>query len=344
MGDKLHEDKEKVLNVLNVKKIWWPIIIGLLLIIYLFYKDPNFKLVNLFLLKDVKIRGVLGALLCLLLRDGLYIYRIFLLTEKTLSWQNCLKIIILWEFSSAVTPSAVGGSFVAVFIFMSMGISLGKSLAYVMTSSVLDNLFFIVFGPIGFVHAFSNIDFANAHSFLTYPFWISYILIAIYTMFMGGSLFLFPNFFHWLMTKITNIGFLKKYKSSAIKQSNDIILASKSMGNYGCIFWTKILLLTFTIWTARYLTLNCLADAFVDCNISDHLDIFCNHLVMWVTMLISPTPGSSGTAEYVFNSMYKSFFGKYTMIIALLWKLFTYYTYLIAGALILPKWLKNIKK
>ena len=344
MGDKMHEDQEKVLNVLNVKKIWVPIIISLLLIACLIWKDPNFNLQNFLLVKDVKIAGLLGALTCLLLRDGLYMWRIYLLTEKTLSWKNCFTIIVLWEFSSAVTPSAVGGAFVAVFLFMNVGVSLGKSLAYVMSSAVLDNLFFIFFGPWGFINSFDNPVFASAHELLYYPFWISYILIAVYTECMGGSLFLFPKFFQWLLIKLTSWGFLKKYRQSAIKQGQDIVLASKSFGKKSVSFWIQIICLTFVIWISRYIILNCLAGAFVDCSLSDHLDIFCNHLVMWVTMLISPTPGSSGTAEYIFNSMYSVLFGKYTMIIALLWRLFTYYAYLIAGALILTSWIKQIKK
>ncbi|MDR2402308.1 MAG: flippase-like domain-containing protein [Cytophagales bacterium] len=344
MGDDIHEDQDKALNVLNVKKIWVPIIISLLLIAYLLWSDPNFTLQNFLLVKDMRIMGLLGAMMCLLLRDGLYVWRIYLITEKSLSWKNCLTLIILWEFASAVTPSAAGGAFVVIFLFMNIGVSLGKSLAYVMSSAVLDNLFFIALGPFCFIHAFQNPDFALAHEFISYPFWISYILITIYTEFMGMGLFFFPNFFQWLMIKITSLGFLKKYKQAAIRQGEDIILASESFGKKSFSFWVQIISLTFVIWTARYVTLNCLASAFVVCNFSDHLDIFCKHLIMWVTMLISPTPGGSGTAEYIFNDMYGNSFGKYTMIISLLWRLFSYYVYLIAGAFILPKWIKKIKK
>lgn len=344
MEDRIHEDHDKVLNVLNVKKIWVPIILSLIFLFYLIWKDPNFNVQNLALIKEMKIMGVLGALTCLSLRDGLYMVRIYMLTEKTVSLKDCFIIVVLWEFSSAVTPSAIGGAFVAVFLFMNIGVSLGKSLAYVMSSAILDNLFFIALGPLGFIHSFQDPSFAQTYEFLAYPFWISYILIALYTEFMGGGLFLMPNFFKWLMVKMTSWGFFKRYQQAAIRQGNDIILASKSFGRKNVTFWLKIISLTFVIWVSRYLILNCLATSFIHCNAADHLKIFCNHLVMWVTMLISPTPGSSGTAEYVFNSMYGGLFGKYTMIIALVWRMFTFYVYLLAGVLILPKWIKQIKK
>lgn len=340
----MHEDHEKVLNVLNVKKIWVPIILSLLFLIYLIWKDPNFNLHNLTLIKEMKFLGALGALIFLILRDGLYMLRIQLLTDRTISFKDCFIIVVLWEFSSCVTPSAVGGAFVAVFLFMNIGVSLGKSLAYVMSSAILDNLFFIALGPLGFIHSFQDPVFAQVHEFISFPFWVSYILIALYTEFMGGGLFLFPNLFKLLMVKVTSWSFLKKYQQAAMKQGNDIILASKSFGRKSVSFWLKIIGLTFVIWISRYLILNCLATSFIDCKLSDHFDIFCKHLVMWVTMLISPTPGSSGTTEYVFNSMYGGLFGKYTMVISLIWRMFTFYVYLLAGALILPKWIKQIKK
>ncbi len=344
MEDRLHEDQDKVLKVLNIKKIWVPIFISLLFLGYLLWKDQNFSLQNLALIKEMKILGALGALTCLGLRDGLYMLRIYMLTEKSISWKDCFTIVVLWEFSSAVTPSAIGGAFVAVFLFMNIGCSFGKSLAYVMSSAILDNLFFIAFSPLGFIHSFQDPIFSQAHAFLVFPFWVSYILIALYTEFMGGGLFFFPNFFRWLMVKVTSWGFLKRYQEAAIKQGNDIILASKSFGKKNFIFWMKIILLTFVIWISRYLILNCLATSFIKCSAADHFKIFCNHLVMWVTMLISPTPGSSGTAEYVFYSMYGKLFGKYTMSIALVWRIFTFYVYLLAGVLILPKWIKQVKK
>lgn len=344
MEDRLHEDHDKVLNVLSVKKIWVPIFFSLLFLGYLIWKDQNFSLQNLALIKEMKIWGALGALTFLGLRDGLYMLRIYMLTEKAVSFKDCFIIVVLWEFSSAVTPSAIGGAFVAVFLFMNIGVSLGKSLAYVMSSAILDNLFFIAFGPLGFIHSFQDPNFAQVHAYISYPFWVSYILIALYTEFMGGGLFLMPNLFKWLMIKMTSWGFLKRYQEAAIKQGNDIILASKSFGRKDVVFWLKIILLTFVIWISRYLILNSLATSFIDCSAADHFKIFCNHLVMWVTMLISPTPGSSGTAEYVFYSMYGGLFGKYTMVIALVWRIFTYYVYLLAGVLILPKWIKQVNK
>jgi len=64
---------------------------------------------------------------------------------------------------------------------------------------------------------------------------------------------------------------------------------------------------------------------------------------MWVIMLISPTPGSTGVAEYMFGE----FLGLYIVdgfsgVIALLWRLFTYYPYLFVGIIVLPGWIRRV--
>ena len=64
-------------------------------------------------------------------------------------------------------------------------------------------------------------------------------------------------------------------------------------------------------------------------------------------MLISPTPGGSGFAEYVFKEYLGEFLPSMgvAVAIAILWRFVTYYPYLIAGALIIPKWIiKAFKK
>ena len=35
--------------------------------------------------------------------------------------------------------------------------------------------------------------------------------------------------------------------------------------------------------------------------VKDHMLIFARQLVMWIMMLVSPTPGGSGFAEYIFT-------------------------------------------
>ena len=106
-------------------------------------------------------------------------------------------------------------------------------------------------------------------------------------------------------------------------------------------FWLKAFGSTFISWTARFWVVNVMILAFSPVN--NHFLIYARQLVMWVILLISPTPGGSGVAEFIFSD----FLGEFIIPglapgLALLWRLFSFYPYLFIGAIILPGWLKRV--
>mgnify|MGYP007101926325 CR=1 FL=1 len=60
--------------------------------------------------------------------------------------------------------------------------------------------------------------------------------------------------------------------------------------------------------------------------------------VMWITMLVAPTPGGAGFAEYAFREFLSSYIPTSPMALAFCWRLISYYPYLIVGAILLPRW------
>ncbi|MGL5912949.1 MAG: lysylphosphatidylglycerol synthase transmembrane domain-containing protein, partial [Bacteroidales bacterium] len=106
-------------------------------------------------------------------------------------------------------------------------------------------------------------------------------------------------------------------------------------------FWLSSFAATFISWTSRYSVVNALFLAFFA--VGDHLLVFARQLVMWIMMLVSPTPGGSGFAEFIFREFLGEFIPSAGLIvvIALLWRLITYYLYLLIGAIVLPQWLKS---
>ncbi len=191
----METSKKHAFKVLNPKNVWVPVLVGLGIVFLLFYFDENITAGNLKLIFDAKSSPVFVAILVLLARDAGYAYRIRTLTDRELGWGKSIVVIILWEFASAVTPSVVGGTAVAVFILTYEGINFGKSLAYVMLTAILDNLFFVVSAPI--VMLFTNgVIFPSVETFdiqigssLRFFFFLSYGLIAIYALVMSYGVF-----------------------------------------------------------------------------------------------------------------------------------------------------------
>ena len=62
---------------------------------------------------------------------------------------------------------------------------------------------------------------------------------------------------------------------------------------------------------------------------------------MWLFMLVSPTPGGSGVAEYAFAELLTSFTASGVLLAALafIWRLISYFPYLFLGAYLLPRWI-----
>lgn len=337
----------KVFKVLNPRNIWLPILFGLGIVFLIFYLDEKVSIENLKLIFDAKLSGVLVAFLVLLARDAGYAYRIRTLTGKQLNWSRSIVVIILWEFASAVTPSVVGGTAAAVFILMYEGIPGGKSLAFVMLTAILDNLFFVIAAPIVMLLTQGaifpsvitvNYEWTNS---LQYIFFVSYGLIAVYTLIMSYGLFAQPRAFKWFLLKCTNIKFLRRWRTNADRYGNEIITASKEIKGKLAMYWVRISLSTVFIWCARYIMLNSLVSAYTKLPVSDHMVIFSRQIIMWIVMLISPTPGSSGTAEIAFNQFFNEYLFDYTFVTSIFWRVMSYYPYLILGAIFLPRWIGN---
>ncbi|MDX2302917.1 MAG: lysylphosphatidylglycerol synthase transmembrane domain-containing protein [Microscillaceae bacterium] len=347
-------DSGGLLKQMHPSRIIIPILIGLAMTAYLIYSDLKGESEAIFKgLAQVNYFWLGMALLVLLFRDLFYIIRIRYLTDKRLTWKGSFYTIVLWEFSSALSPSAVGGTAIASFLLLKEGIGFGKSLAYVIVSAILDNSYFIVFGaivlilnysqvfPQGDIFHFENADPAYSTA-LKVTFYTSYTVITLYNLLMIYGLFVKPEFIKWLFVKITSIRWFKRWKRAALKQGEEVILSSAELKGKSWFYWATAIFSTILIWTSRYFIVNCLISAFVIISPGDHTFILSRHVVLWVLLLIGITPGASGIAEFAFKNFFIQFAGALSGIIAVLWRVLTYYPYLLLGVIFLPRWVKRV--
>jgi glycosyltransferase 2 family protein len=341
-------DNKKIFETLNPNKVWVPVLIGLGIVFLMFYLDPNVNAKTLRGVFDASFMGIFLAVIFILFRDVGYVYRIRTITDKKLTWVRAIYVIILWEFASAVTPSIVGGTAVAIFILNKEGIKLGKAIAYVMVTAILDNLFFVIGAPIilflakGEIFPASRVMEMRLGNSLEILFWSSYGLYTLYSVVMAAALFYRPRVFKWVLLKIYSIKWLVKWKHAAHEYGNQIIEASKELKGKKKDYWLPIIGATIFIWSSRYLMLNALISAYESLSWTEHIIIFARQVIMWIVMMISPTPGSSGTAEFFFSQFFREFLSGYTFVTSILWRMLSYYPYLILGAIFLPKWIRQV--
>lgn len=298
---------------------------------------------------------ILLALLAMVMRDLAYMYRIRVLTDNVLTWLQSFRVIMLWEFASALTPSIVGGSGVAMFIVHREGIKLGKSTAIVLVSALLDELFYILTVIVVLVAIGSEDLFPVSMQKTLFGttfgtqgiFWIGYGFIVVLTTSILVAVFTLPRGFKYLLLQIFRLPILRRWRYHVINVGDDIITTSEELKGKPLKYWLKAFGATYVSWTARYIVVNFLILAFASADsgllngFSDQVLIYARQLVMWVIMLISPTPGSSGVAEFAFSGFLKEFIPLGLVgALALLWRLISYYPYLFIGAIILPRWLR----
>jgi hypothetical protein len=79
-------------------------------------------------------------------------------------------------------------------------------------------------------------------------------------------------------------------------------------------------------------------------SIPGHLLLYARQVVVNILMIGSPTPGSSGVAEFAFASLLGSFINNPSMavILSFIWRLFSYYPYLLVGIIVFPGWARRV--
>lgn len=289
------------------------------------------------------------AILCMFGRDLAYIFRIRTLTHKDLTWKSAFNVILIWEFASAISPGVVGGVSVAMFILNKEKIALGRSTAIVIITALLDNLFFLLLIPIVFLFVAPEVLFPSSSALdkgVSLVFWGGFTLILLICMILFIGIFFYPQVIGKTLLFICRLPFLKRFESKITKLDVDIRTTAIELRKEKLSFWLKSIGSTFLSWSCRYMVINCVMAAFLSLSVFDHFFILGKQLVLWLFMHISPTPGGSGVAEYAFGELMSRFSTSMLLItgLAIIWRLISYFPYLIIGSILLPKWLKSKKE
>lgn len=285
---------------------------------------------------------IAGALLFMGLRDVFYVIRIRVLSGQTLSWKSSFQTIMLWEFASALSPGVMSGAAVAMFILNREKIPLSKGTTMVMVTAMLDNFFFCIMIPLVFLFFDSNLIFPT-NSMAEYLFWMGYGVFFCVFLFFFLSVFILPGLIPRLLLGVFSLPILKRWKLVVDRFTIDLKEATKEMRTYRILFWLRLTGATFGSWVSRFLVINFLLAAFLPLDATRHLLILAKQFILWLFMRMSPTPGGSGVAEYAFSELLGALGGSTLIILALafLWRVLSYYSYLLIGSILLPRWLSK---
>ncbi|MDD5571186.1 MAG: lysylphosphatidylglycerol synthase transmembrane domain-containing protein [Bacteroidales bacterium] len=363
-------DESKILKALKPRRIIYPMLIGMGVVAFFLYRDFNANPISFSKwIEETKeyrlwsgvpilytiILFITIAFLMMAVRDIAYMWRIRVLTDHKLTWWKSFDVIVLWEFSSALSPPVIGGVGPAIFFLYKEGINAGKSTAIILVSILLDELFYITMVPILFFSlgydSIFKVENINGYVFeygLSFLLLIGYIVSFVYSAILCYAVFVNPYTIKSLLSWIFLIPGLRKWRLAVRKSGNQMIVASREMKNKNFSYWFKAVVSTFASWTGRFWVTNFMFMAFFASKLGyfDHFLIYARQLVMRMLFLVSPTPGASGIAEYVFSKFLIDLIPNlsWAVPLALIWRLITYYPYLFLGSIVLPGWIKRVYK
>lgn len=332
-------------------KVLLPVVIGVSVVILMFWHEA--RDINL---NDLWSRLQFNLRTCIFLFLGLVFlwgrvfglsWRFRTLTDRQLSWKQAYKVDLLCEFTSCVTPSVVGGSSVGMIFMNSQGIEIGRATTLMIITLFLDELFFVISCPLVVLLTPAKYIFASDSSAITegikLTFWIVYGCIALWTLILFTGIIWKPSWIRWLFTKLSCWHILYKWSEKIRNLGENMVITSLEIKKKRFKFWMEAFAATALSWVSRYLVVNALFLAFLPSDDNWQWVILARQFVIWVLLLASPTPGASGISEWVFSNYYGDLVPGMGMalLMAIIWRIYSYYIFLGIGSAILPSWMKE---
>lgn len=344
--DQIKQD-DSVLENIKISRIIPPILIGLLVVGYLMYRQLDMDELRSISWNGRMLFWVVLAIACYLFRHLAYSWRLRLLSGYEFSWPKSAELIVLWEFASAISPTTIGGSGVAFFMLAQEKLSTAKTVSVVLYSMVLDTLFFILTVPALYLVFGSNMIRPGASSGVyDVAFWSIIAFMAVYGAVFFYGLFINPRTIKRMLIFLSNRRLLSRWKRDLRKTANDIVLSAEEMKSRPFTFHIKSFVATAIAWGLRFLAINFIIIALmpeVSLEFYNQLLMYARGESMHIITSFTPTPGGAGFAEVLFGGFYSEWISSgLSTLAALIWRVITYYSYLIAGAIIIPVWISEV--
>jgi hypothetical protein len=326
-----------------------PVLIGLAVTAWLFHDEFSQSSFTNFAIDGRMIAGFALALVFMVGRDFGLAWRFHTIASPTLNWLRAFRVDLMCAFTSAITPSAMGGSAFAIFYLNREKVSLGRATTLTLTTLFLDEMFFVVFCPIIMLILPTKDLFATAsgdalNQGIELVFWLVYAGIVIWTGILFMGIIVKPGPVARFLKRVFMYKRLRRWRRDAFTTANNMIHASKDLRTCTGRWWINVFGATVVSWFSRYLIVNALFWGFAP--EASPLLIFGRQFVVWVILMISPTPGGSGVSEWLFTEYYGDLLPAAGMavVLALAWRVVSYYVYLIIGSMLVPTYFgKRVK-
>jgi len=345
------KEEQKVLDSIKLNRIILPVIIGLGVVVYLIWKQWDPEVVGQIDWSSATAFWLIMSALLYVIRHLFYAWRLRVLSDKVFSWWKSIELVFIWEFSSAVSPTSIGGAGVALFFLAQEELSAAKTVAIVVYTMIIDTLYFLITLPLLYFVVGPIVLRPNAQTFADLEgygigFWSIIIFMTIYGSIFFYGVFVKPIWLSNVLKWLSNRKVLGRFKESLQETASDVIVSSGELKSKPNSYHIQVFVSSTGACITRFLAINCIIIALikgVPLDFWNQFTLFGRGQAMHSLVQFSPTPGGAGITEYLFEGFFSDYIpAGLAIIVALIWRLITYYPYLIAGAIIIPNWLRKI--
>jgi uncharacterized protein (TIRG00374 family) len=346
----IEAESQRVVRSFRLSRMILPIALGVAAVGVLFYYQFDLEQFRAIRWSGWAFAWIGLALLILVVRHLFYALRLRAITGDVFSWRKCLELVVLWEFSAALTPTSKGGPFVMLFVLTKEKLAAGRTAAAVLYTMVLDSGFFIITLPILLLlygppmlypgmKSFDDVGLASGTFFVTYGLMFSYWSVIVFFLLIKPRYA--KNTLGWLSRR----PFLKKWSARIALLGEEFELAAEEIHRQNWRYHAKVIIGTVGAWTSKFVMINCLIIAIVPSTPIDGATqafIYARMVAMFIIMAFSPTPGGAGLAELALPKFVSDYVPLgIGLVVALLWRGMAYYGYLLLGAIVVPGWLAS---
>lgn len=345
-----HKGKE-TLGSISGYKIIVPMLLGLGVVAYLLWRQFDWNEFRNITWDHQAFIWLGIAVLIYVLRHLALSWRLKLLADHHFSWRKSIELIFIWEFASAVSPTSIGGTVVALFLLAQEKLRSSRAITIVIYSIILDSAFFFLAFILLMVFIGPVIITPGADSFfeLGYRGYIFFVVMGILMIYAGvlfWGVFVNPNKIKALICFFGRIRWFKKYRDMLVQTGEGVVEASGEMAHKNWWFHTRVFIATSLAWIMRFAVVNAIIIALIHAvktDVFNQVLLFGRNMNMYIQTAFTPTPGASGFSEIMFSGLYSDIVPVgLALLIAIIWRLISYYAYLIAGMIIVPNWVRKL--
>ena len=276
--------------------LWLAASIGLVVIAGMMIREFDLDALSKIHLSPQLFLGVGIAVLLFAIQNLMYTLRFRYLSQRKLSLSQSFRINVLCEFTSAVTPSAVGGSGLAFVYLNREGMTMGRSIFTMFAALLADEAFLAISCCVLYLCVPSDLLFCTASDTGTtvssewlkggihVVFLISTLIVAVWTAILYVLLLHRPQLLGWVLKACCKIPGLRRFQPKIERFSNDMTLASQEAKLEGSRFWLRLMGYTSVAWLTRFAIVAAILFAF-QCQ-GDMLIAWCRQWVMWMISIL----------------------------------------------------------